>query len=298
MATTRSSKIEDRVLALEKAMEILNEKLKKLEIVSLGIDEVKSSVAARDVVSVEMEERLGKMEHQMGELASKLEVMRIEYDNQWPPLEKKDEASFTVVESKKARRGRGNVANAVQGKSAVVGSKASLAQKLGECKRKVVVAGDSLARGVGYKLREQCGDMIDVKAESGAKLGAVTDMVGSLDKDENRQLVVVAGANSFENESGKDLLGSFGKIIDAGKKSSGEVVMVGLVKRYDLSQTYESKRIVMNSKLKALCGESGVQFVEYEPERSRVHRDGLHLNFRGQNELGRKIFPFVRHFLV
>ena len=297
-SSTRSSKIEDRVLAVEAAIQGFNEKLKKFEVLESSIDDVKSSAAARDVVRADLEERLGKVEEQLGELASKIEAMILVHDKEWPALERKEDEGFTVVESKKGRRDKRSSVNEVQGKSPVVVPKTSLAQKLGQSKRKVVVAGDSLARGVGHKLKEQCGDMINVRAESGAKLGAVSNFVESLDKDENRQLVVVAGANSLEKESSVELLSNYRKTIDAGKKSCKDVVMVGLVKRYDLSQTYESKRIVVNTKLKALCRDSGVKFVEYEPERSRVHRDGLHLNFRGQNELGRMIFPFVRNFLV
>ena len=296
--STRSNKIEDRVAALEKAIEVFTEKFKRFDVVELSLDEVKSSAASRDVVSLEIEERVGKVELQLGELASKLEAMRLEHERQWPALEKKVDEGFTLVESKKARRGKSSSETDVLDKSAVVGPKTSWAQQLRQTKRNVVVAGDSLARGVGYKLKEQCGDVININAESGAKLSTVSNSIEKLNKDENRQLVVVAGANSLEKESGVELLCNFGKIIDAGKKSSNDVVIVGLVKRYDLDQIYESKRIVVNSKLKALCRDKGVKFAEYEPDRSRVHRDGLHLNFRGQNELGVKIFPFVRDFLV
>ena len=58
----------------------------------------------------------------------------------------------------------------MQEKSTVVVPKLSWAQELRQSKRKVVVAGDSLARGMGHKLKEQCGDMISIRAESGAKL--------------------------------------------------------------------------------------------------------------------------------
>ena len=91
---------------------------------------------------------------------------------------------------------------------------------------------------------------------------------------------------------------NFGEIIDAGKENSKELVMIGLIKRYDVGHEYESKRIVVNGKLRELCESKDVKFVEYEPERSRVHRDGLHLNFRGQNELGRRIFSVTKPFLV
>lgn len=173
----------------------------------------------------------------------------------------------------------------------------ALARRLCESKGRILVAGDSLARGMGYKLKEQCGDMVDVRAYGGAKLGSIADHIVGMSRDENRQLVVVAGANSIL-EPAADLLGKFEEIVDAGKDNSNELVIVGLIKRYDVGPEYESKRIVVNGKIKALCENRQVRFVEYEPERSRVHSDGLHLNFRGQNELARKVFAFSRPFLV
>lgn len=206
-----------------------------------------------------------------------------------------DNGEFTLVEGRRQRREMENSANITP--SAVPEPKVSMAQKLRKTIQNIVVTGDSLARGVGHKLKEQVGDIVEVRAFGGAKLKRVTENIVGMARDSSRQLVVVAGANSID-EPTTDLLGNFEKIIDAGKVSSNQVVIVGLVKRYDSGKAYESKRILVNSKLKALCRDRHVKFIEYEPERSRLHRDRLHLNFRGQNELGQKVFACIKSFLV
>ena len=121
-------------------------------------------------------------------------------------------------------------------------------------------------------------------------MSEVSQAVGTLPIDKRRNLVVVAGANSLKDVMSESMLRSYGEMIDNGKRVSNGIIVVGLVKRYDLGPSFERKRIDINSSLKSMCKVKGVEFVEYEPERSRVHGDGLHLNFRGQNELGRMVF--------
>lgn len=296
--TKRTSKVEDRLVVLERAIEVFRDRFRQLEVAVLGIDDVKSTIAARDVVNLEVEDKLTRMEMQMGELASNLEILKVkfeDFDKQWPALGAKADEGFSVVGGKKMDRGKGE--KKVPVASACPDPTKKFSYKLQNSKQNVLVTGDSLARGMGYKLKEQCGNMVDVRAFGGAKLGRITDNIVHLSKDENRQLVVVAGANSIE-EPTTDLIGNFEEIIDAGKDNSNEVVIVGLIRRYDAGSSFESKRIVVNAKLKELCRVRQVKFVEYEPERSRVHRDGLHLNFWGQNELGKRVFDVLKPFLV
>lgn len=281
-STTKKVKNADRIIALERAVQQLTEKLEKLNVSALGLHELKTKVETREAVNEEIEGRLGKLELQVGELASKLEILSIKFEDfnrEWPTLGSRNKENSTTINSQNSHGDK----------------KGQPVQSVLE--RKIVVTGDSLARGVGHKLRDQCGRMVDVKAVGGAKLSEVADKIVGMGKDENRQLVVIAGSNSMD-EPTADLLGNFDKIIDAGKGSSDDVVIVGLVKRYDTGRNYGCKRILVNSKLKAMCREKGVKYVEYEPERSRVHRDGIHLNFRGQYELRNKLSPFVNAFLV
>jgi len=295
---TRSNRLEERLVALERAVESLKEELKLVR------EEVKSGGEARGAVDVAVDERVGRVEEQVGELASVVETCRIrqvEYDREWPALEGNegvgepggDDGFTTVVGRKKRRVGNGS---RVSGSGAM--ASVSFAEKLKRTQRKVTVVGDSLARGVGFKLREHSGSMVEVQAVRGAKLGAVADKVGELQHDDSRQLVVIAGANSLHEESAGDMMASLETIIDGGKRTSKDVVMVGFVKRYDLGRVYEGKRISMNARLRKLCEEKQVSFVEYEPGRGKMHPDGLHLNYRGQHELGKKLFSFIRTFLL
>ena len=262
-----------------------------------------------DSIWIKNQDRLDKIEHLVDELASKVEVCRIkmeEYDNQWPAVSdsgSSDNVKFNLVQYKNGKRDKRGVTKEVSeganvNSSGTSTTRVSMAQKLRSKERKVVVLGDSLAVGMGYKLKEQCGGIIDVKAHGGAKLEKVADTVQKLGTDDNRQIVVVAGANNMKEDTAADMLGSFEKIICEGNKAKSNIVIVGLVKRYDLEREYECKRIVVNARLKQMCKDKQVSYLEYEPERSRLHRDGLHMNFRGQDELGRRVFPFVKNFLA
>lgn len=281
---TRNSKLEERVVALETALEDIKVTLAKLE--------------AREAVCIVVEDRLTKLERLVGDVASSVEACRVrleERDAQWPVVGRKGNSR-----SKEGGRNVGSGAQA-ETKVKVPGSdnvgEVSVCDLFKDATGKVLVVGDSLARGMGHKLRYQCGNnLVQVEAVGGAKLGQVADSVAGLCRDESRQLVVVAGANSMVQETASEMLEKFENIIEHGKRCNKKVVVAGLVRRFDLGREYECKRIVVNARLKRLCVERDVGFVEYEPERSRVHKDGLHLNHRGQYEFGRKVFVEVRRF--
>ena len=64
----------------------------------------------------------------------------------------------------------------------------------------------------------------------------------------------------------------------------GEVVVMGILPRQDLSEALDSKRVEVNRGLKEICVESNVRYchVEFNPWRGGfLERDGLHLNVRG-----------------
>ena len=73
--------------------------------------------------------------------------------------------------------------------------------------------------------------------------------------------------------------------------------MIGIPTRYDVNGLESSRRIGMNIRLKQLCKEKKVQYIEYECSRNRLWRDGLHLNETGQRELAKQIFDHCINFL-
>jgi len=75
----------------------------------------------------------------------------------------------------------------------------------------------------------------------------------------------------------------------ARKVKNREISCVGIVKRYDLRSSYESKRIVVNLRLREMCKKKGIGFVEYDPDFVDMARDKLHLNEQGQHGFAKKI---------
>ena len=292
---TRNRMLEERVKSLEAAVELLSEKLRKFEPTVCEFADVSSRLADKEAENVELASKIEVLETQIRDITGRVEAVSLgftEYAEQWPKINSDDNNDFTEVRNPR------NVRKNRLCKSTVE-NKVTFGTKLSNSTDNILVTGDSLSRGVGYKLKDQCGSLVEVKSVGGAKLEAVSSTVSQLPSDKNRNLVVVAGANSFKDQMTESLLQNYEKIIDNGKQVSKNVVIVGLVKRYDLGSSFERKRIVVNKSLKKMCRSKDVSFVEYEPERSRVHSDGLHLNFKGQIELGQAIFTELKkHFLV
>src|SRR6218665_1329900 len=77
----------------------------------------------------------------------------------------------------------------------------------------------------------------------------------------------------------------------------GEVVIMGILPRQDLSEALEGKRVEVNRRLKEMCGGDRVRYceVEFNPWRGGyLGRDGLHLNTRGADMVARQIFMMMK----
>ena len=293
---------EERITRLLKGQEELRDRLAKLEKAFLTeIRDIKAEISeiksVREVSSQVMLGRLDDIGRDMQDLRGRVEACVLTHDDvkrQWPVVGdctgdsglkgKVTNGSTEGRPSDKVTTGSSEVRQGARRNNGVAT----------DTRGKILVVGDSLARGVGYKMTELYGDMVEVNAVGGAKLRDVLGSVSSVAPDNTGTLVVIAGANNMENDYSETIEGGLQEIINAGTKVAKEVVVVGLVKRYDLGPSYESKRILLNMKIKSRCKDAGVKFLEYEPERSRLHKDGLHLNWRGQYELGKAILSKCR----
>jgi len=275
--------LEDRIIALETAVESLTARLGSIE---PRVVELDGDGSRRQVEVSTLEDKVVSLEKTVQVLADRLDAFCLSFQESqalWPKVGCEDrgrhEASSKSSGAEQLQAG--TEVRAEQGAEA----RAETCERTCTSPAKVLVLGDSLARGMGYKLRSKLGEGVEVRAVGGAKVGAVAQSVGQLPKDPARTLVVVAGANSLKDEDTVAMVEHYRGIVESGKRLSKRLVVVGLVKRYDLGPRYERKRIFVNMKLKGVCREHGVDFLEYQPERSRVYADGLHLNSWGQIEL-------------
>ena len=312
MSEAKSIEVEARIAAMERKVEELNNRVDvSIKNVEDKIAELISKVESRvDAIDIRMEKISEDLDSRIKDIDSKSEINTVRLENfemQWPILNSRDDGNdadgdFEIVRSRRFRRQEKNMSAALDAtgtSSSCVGNKKTWGSIIQQTENSVMVIGDSLARGVGHKLKQQCGtNVVTVESMSGAKIADVKRKISGLAKDEKRELVVLAGANNILKDSSVTMLRDYENLLDTCKEKTETVLVVGLVKRYGVDVKYERMRMDLNVRLRKMCTEKGIKFVEYEPRRDRVHSDGLHLNTRGQNELGQKLFQLCKNFLA
>ena len=309
MATVKKvKKIEERLTMVEKFLERIVEQLKLMETqgnrisecerkledrISVDVSETSKQVTSESnddllsrlaVSELTTEERIGKLETQITEVGDKAMALGLrfqEFKEEFPtPAETGLKSVEQVVKSNDDRNSM------------------SCGEMLRTTKESVLIVGDSIARGVGDKLRSQGGKVFDRFSRGGARIDSVGNEILKLEDDSNRHVVVMAGTNNLESDDSSDILEQYEKLLDNARKvKHRQVTVVGIVKRYDLRSSFESKRIVVNMRLKEMCRKKNIAFLEFDPERSQMGKDLLHLNEEGQTELAIKIFGHCLPFL-
>lgn len=318
MATgTRSRSIEDRVAAVElqqnffdEQMKLFGERLGKVEqVLGLAVGEDRAGAVADGSKLTLLEGRLKTLEGKVDESLSKSEVcsvrleeieqVKIKQKSEWLSVERNKRGRLVASESTSG--GPAKIENSQsspeEALDVVVNPRGTWGHKVRNFKGKFHVVGDSLARGAGFKLRSQLGDFVEVQAVGGAKLSQVHETISQMNADPSKSLVIVAGANNMSNDYGADMISDYAKIIEAAKKVTEKIVVVGLIKRYDLAWKFEAKRKLINERVKSMCAAAGVGFVDFGPLKYMVQKDGLHLNFRGQIGLGQLMHDQCKAFL-
>jgi|SRR6267154_341355 len=303
-------KVEERLAAVEKSMERIFEQLNLVEVLEKRITDCERR--CKDRISVDMmndasnhesrktnqdvlsrvtvcevttDEKIGKLERRIAEIEDKAVALGFRFQelkSEFPtPAETRSAAVSPVSET------------------FVVSSKSNNCKQILETtKESVLVIGDSLARGVGEKLKHQCGKVFERVSIGGARIESISTEIMKLEDDSKRQVVVIAGTNNLESDSSAEMLEKYDKLLgDVRKVKHGQITVVGIVKRYDLRSSFESKRIVVNMRLREMCKKRGIEFLGYDPEMRQFNSDKLHLNEEGQNEFASKIFKHCVPFL-
>ena len=304
-----------------KVDELLKKRNLYVSVIEEKVKDVKEEMDSKLVVcDIRFEEKIGAVSKQVSELGDRVtafELQMKDYQEYPTPIEGewqikrgrhfKPNANRTTTEKTDGSVGENGGVGGARGERGNDGrncresvGKISFAERLKETgKGKVFILGDSLVKGVGKKLEHQCNEVFQSRSIGGAKIEAITEEVKKLEVSEERHLVLMVGTNNIQHDGSEVVLRKFQGLIDCSKiVNKSAVTVVGITRRFDLTSYQENRRESVNRRLSVLCREAGVQYIEFEIERSRISADRVHLNEIGQQEAAGKIFRHCRHFLL
>jgi hypothetical protein len=153
----------------------------------------------------------------------------------------------------------------------------------------VLLVGSSLARGVGQHLEAQ-NPMFDKLDFSGSRIEDIREKFAVLGDRPDCNIVVMVGTNNLERDRPDVMMKKYGELIDELKSHQYRAVsIVALLRRGDWK--LDGTIAAVNRRLKALCENRGIGFVEAQVDRNRMLAgDGIHLNWRGCECVARAIF--------
>ena len=160
----------------------------------------------------------------------------------------------------------------------------------------VRIIGDSIVRD---QLHEFCGRARRTRKRFCMPGGRLDDITAACEEatrecSENTLLVLHAGTNDVEKTRSEDLMRKFKEMIQRFKSKSRNIIVSGILPRRGAPQIFYDRAFSTNNRLKTLCAEEDVEFVNFWNEFYDLsdkcqlfNRDGLHLNPVGSARLGR-----------
>ena len=164
------------------------------------------------------------------------------------------------------------------------------------------LVGDSMIR---QQLTEFCGR---VKCRRrlfcmpGAGIDDVTNMMDQVSEEASAEslFVIHTGTNDVRKTRSEELLDKYRKLIQQYKTKSKNIMISGVLPRISADDVFYSKAFSLNSRLRNLCKDHGVEFVDmwndFYNQADLFHSDGLHLSSVGAARFGRLLSGAVRKF--
>lgn len=164
--------------------------------------------------------------------------------------------------------------------------------------------GDSIVRG---QLDEFCGRARAKRKRlcmPGARLDDITAACeeATSNSDANSLFILHAGTNDVKNTRSEELLEKYKKMIQTykNKTNSTNIIISGILPRIQATDTFYSKAFSTNNRLKTLCSQEGVEFInmwdDFFDRPDLFWRDGLHLSGIGSARFGRLLSDKVSLF--
>ena len=164
------------------------------------------------------------------------------------------------------------------------------------------LVGDSMIR---QQLTEFCGRVKHRRrlyCMPGAGIDDVTDMMDKVSEEATADtlFVIHAGTNDVRKTRSEELLDKYRKLIQQYKTKSNNIMISGVLPRVAADDLFYSKAFSLNSRLRNLCKDQGVEFLDmwndFYNQPGLYHRDGLHLSAVGAARFGRLLSAATRSF--
>ena len=165
-----------------------------------------------------------------------------------------------------------------------------------------ILIGDSMIR---QQLTEFCGRVRRsrrVFCMPGAGIDDVTNMVDKVSAEATAQslFVIHAGTNDVRKTRSEELLNKYRKLIQKYKTKSRNIMLSGVLPRLSADDLFYNKAFSLNSRLRNLCKNHGVEFVDmwndFYNKAGLFQSDGLHLSAVGAARFGRLLNEAVRGY--
>lgn len=327
----RLVKIEEKVDSIEPITRKVDEAADKLTIQEIVVnDKIKEISDETDIkiTSSELrcEEKITDIGKQLKELVDKtvaIELKVEEINEGWPtPKEAfSQDGPWQIVKRKNTKLEKPIAGRQVQQKRYTSGSDNDISMLSKKCyeqkdlgnsctktafsdkckdkdERTFVVIGDSMARGVGSHLQAD-NNMFSKLDFGGAKIEDLTEKIRTIGERPGSNAVVMIGTNNLIYDKTESIMKKYDSLLDELKdKKYKDIIIVGMVKRANVSDYTESKRIGLNQRIKKLCERKGAGFLEVDIDKeTMLDRKGVHLNYKGQERVARSIFKHCINYL-
>ncbi len=136
----------------------------------------------------------------------------------------------------------------------------------------------------------------------GAGIDDVTEMMEKVSEEATAEtlFVIHAGTNDVHKTRSEELLDKYRKLIQQYKTKSNNIMISGVLPCVAADDLFYSKVFIRNSRLRNLCKDHGVEFVDmwndFYNRTGLYHTDGLHLSAAGAAGFGRLLSEGVRSY--
>jgi hypothetical protein len=286
----RLGQVECKISKLDEIIAVVSKKQADLELsLEAKYKEMLQYTDSKVAVSeIKYEDKLESIKSSIQELSDKsiaTELIIAEFKADWPTPSESEElvrackSKAQVVESK-----------AISVKNSGV-SKVSFSEKYRNCsKETVLLVGDSLARGVGRCL-EIDSHLFKASSFSGAKIEDISEGLSKLGDKPDSQVVLMVGTNNLQKDGSEVMIQKYEKLIKQAQRNRfKKISLVSILRRDDISEFTNSRRLGLNLRLKDICEKEGVDFIDHDLVTEHLGRDRIHLSRLGQDEIARIIF--------